>query len=782
MKWVTLAALAALLLSGAPASAATGSALQPAHLASGPLDVYTDGVGTLQFRFRDGPGVFDTSTQNPARAGLAIVADGTPYLPQPGELGGRTGVSGPTLGVHRGTQTLTSVYDVGPTLRVTEVVSVKPHSLRVGMHYEIENLSATDGVDLLAGELGDLHAGGTTNEGRSFLEGSGERYLGGTNADGSRTGLVEITPWKRWAAGSRSDVFGAFATLLQDGVVSAPTDNAVGAQWSDELAPGDTVSYDVAWRLDGPTSPNTFADNGDGLCTPDPGGCTLREAVSQATDGDTIRLAAGTYEYAVDATGIAIASSPAIVGAGANLTTIRSRGGRVFTVCAGRPVISGVTLEGGDAGYPAEPATGLGGGVYVGRDAELELAGVAIRDNHADAGGGIYSKGGLTVRDSTISGNQALSDGGGGVAVNRGVTALTNTTVSGNTAVEAGGGIRSTGATLELANATIAGNQAPAGAALHHEAVLVDNVPVGATRATNSVVGGSCDTGVLPLAIQSSHSVFDSATCAVTPGSTRVVGALRLGPLAFNGGPTATHALLAGSPAVDAGGAPCPALDQRGVARPSGRACDAGAYELAQPRRVASSPSLLPPAARKQPLPPPVAGKTVNVLPESGTVMIKLPGSQTWVVLVDGQQIPVGSVVDTRKGRVTLVAAANRTGATATAEFYAGVFKVGQTKGSKPITELTLVEKLTGCTASGKASAAGKKKVRKRRLWGDGKGRFRTKGKHSAATVVGTRWLVADTCRSTLTRVVRGRVEVRDFGKRKTVLVKAGKKYVARAR
>ena len=92
---------------------------------------------------------------------------------------------------------------------------------------------------------------------------------------------------------------------------------------------------------------------------------------------------------------------------------------------------------------------------------------------------------------------------------------------------------------------------------------------------------------------------------------------------------------------------------------------------------------------------------------------------------------------------------------------------------------LTLVEKLS-CPKS-KASTAAKKK-KKRRLWGDGKGRFRTKGKHSAATVVGTKWLVEDKCTSTLTRVARGKVRVRDFVKKKTVLVKTGKKYVARAR
>jgi hypothetical protein len=89
---------------------------------------------------------------------------------------------------------------------------------------------------------------------------------------------------------------------------------------------------------------------------------------------------------------------------------------------------------------------------------------------------------------------------------------------------------------------------------------------------------------------------------------------------------------------------------------------------------------------------------------------------------------------------------------------------------------LTLVEKLA--CGGGKASAAAKKK-KKRRLWGNGKGRFRTKGRHSAATVLGTKWLVEDRCTSTLTRVVRGKVSVRDG--RETVIVRKGKKYVARA-
>ena len=69
------------------------------------------------------------------------------------------------------------------------------------------------------------------------------------------------------------------------------------------------------------------------------------------------------------------------------------------------------------------------------------------------------------------------------------------------------------------------------------------------------------------------------------------------------------------------------------------------------------------------------------------------------------------------------------------------------------------------------------KKPKSRKLWGDGKGKFRTKGKYSAATVRGTKWLVQDTCTSTLTRVTQGVVSVRDNVKRKTITLRAGKSY-----
>jgi hypothetical protein len=177
-------------------------------------------------------------------------------------------------------------------------------------------------------------------------------------------------------------------------------------------------------------------------------------------------------------------------------------------------------------------------------------------------------------------------------------------------------------------------------------------------------------------------------------------------------------------------------------------------------------------------LTPPVAGKTVNVEPVSGKVTIKRPGSKRYVTLTAEAQIPVGSSIDTRRGRITITAAQGK-GRTASADFFDGLFKLTQTKGSKPLTTLTLTERLS-CPR--KASSAAAKKKKKRRLWGDGSGRFRTNGKYSAATVVGTRWLVEDRCTSTLTRVVRGRVSVRDVVKKKTVIVRAGKRYTARAK
>ncbi|WP_196807174.1 FG-GAP repeat domain-containing protein [Candidatus Solirubrobacter pratensis] len=179
------------------------------------------------------------------------------------------------------------------------------------------------------------------------------------------------------------------------------------------------------------------------------------------------------------------------------------------------------------------------------------------------------------------------------------------------------------------------------------------------------------------------------------------------------------------------------------------------------------------------PLPAPVAGKTVNVTPVSGKVLIKLPRGTRYTPLTAAAQIPVGASIDTRAGRITITAAQGK-GRTASADFYDGLFTLTQTKGSKPLATLTLTEKLS-CPRRGRGSAAAAKK-RSRKLWGDGSGAFRTRGQYSSATVRGTRWLTQDSCGATLTLVAKGAVSVRDLVRRRTAIVRAGKRYTARRR
>lgn len=174
----------------------------------------------------------------------------------------------------------------------------------------------------------------------------------------------------------------------------------------------------------------------------------------------------------------------------------------------------------------------------------------------------------------------------------------------------------------------------------------------------------------------------------------------------------------------------------------------------------------------------PVFGKSVAVKTVSGTVLVKRPGGKSFAKLAGSQSIVFGSTVDARRGKVRLSSLAKRGGPVQTADFYDGIFKVTQ---SGALTDLTLVEPLAPCAKRGSASAAAKK-ASQRRLWGDGKGSFRTRGQYSSATVRGTVWLVQDSCAGTLTKVKRGVVAVRDQVKRKTVTVRAGKSYTARPR
>ena len=188
-----------------------------------------------------------------------------------------------------------------------------------------------------------------------------------------------------------------------------------------------------------------------------------------------------------------------------------------------------------------------------------------------------------------------------------------------------------------------------------------------------------------------------------------------------------------------------------------------------------------PGAPSTPPLSPPVLGKTVNIERVSGVVRYSAPSGSTrslgFEVLTGARQIPVGSQIDTTRGRIRLTSATSRSGKNQTADFYDGRFKVSQTTKGGGLTELALTGKLPRCGIQGPAAA---RKSKRRRLWADGKGKFRTRGHKSSATVRGTKWLVEDRCTGTLTRVARGTVIVRDFARRRTVTLRAGKRYLAR--
>jgi hypothetical protein len=146
--------------------------------------------------------------------------------------------------------------------------------------------------------------------------------------------------------------------------------------------------------------------------------------------------------------------------------------------------------------------------------------------------------------------------------------------------------------------------------------------------------------------------------------------------------------------------------------------------------------------------------------------------------------VAVRSLVDSRKGTVRLTSSSSRTGIQ-DSQFTGGVFQVLQSgkSSAKGLTEVRLKgSSFRSCSSkkSGKRATASRKRVI-RRLKGNGRGRFRTRGRYSAATVRGTIWTVEDRCDGTLTKVKRGKVAVRDFRRHKTITVKAGKSYLARA-
>jgi CSLREA domain-containing protein len=269
-----------------------------------------------------------------------------------------------------------------------------------------------------------------------------------------------------------------------------------------------------------------------------------------------------------------------------------------------------------------------GGGAIQGGLQSAQITASTVSGNVAgDAGGGLYLSGlssTQTIKESEIVGNSAPAGGGGilnngatlnivrstvaantggGIFHQSGTLALRNTTVSANAYRDSGGGLFLDGndAAVTLRNATVTDNVADIDgddigeggglALLNGASATVYNSVIAGNR-DNTAPGGSTVNdcwAVGGIATAWYSLIGDSINCAVTdsvgnlPAGTDPL----LGPLADNGGPTLTHALLSGSPLIDAGnpaatgGRACEPTDQRGVPRPAGPVCEIGAYERA---------------------------------------------------------------------------------------------------------------------------------------------------------------------------------------------------------
>jgi CSLREA domain-containing protein/uncharacterized repeat protein (TIGR01451 family) len=305
---------------------------------------------------------------------------------------------------------------------------------------------------------------------------------------------------------------------------------------------------------------------------------------------------------------------------------------------AGTLMLTNSTIEGNATWY----AVSSGGG--VGNSGDATLVNVAVSNNTAlGSGAGISNTGQLRLVNSTVNNNMAVNYYGGGAA-NDSVLDVINSTISGNTARTAGGGIWNSNL-MSMANATVANNTVMSGMGggiyIYNQGILdIEN----SLLAYNAAAGGK-NNCVAPAGSISSYgyNLEDADTCGLAAVGDKTGIDPLLGPLQDNGGMTFTHALLAGSPAIDAGNpAGCKAEggtrnllnDQRSFLRPkdgdgNGSAvCDPGAYEFSGV---------------------PLPGSDLSILAWGSPNPVALGGALTYNLLVtnNGPQMADGVVITT---------------------------------------------------------------------------------------------------------------------------------------
>lgn len=336
--------------------------------------------------------------------------------------------------------------------------------------------------------------------------------------------------------------------------------------------------------------------------TNDSGAGSLRQAIIDATDGDTIdfNLAGCPCTIQPISAGYEINESLNILGPGADRLAIRGdmiadvNRRLIFNIFSGTVMIDGLTITAG---------RGLGSG-GISSAGNLTITDSVVSDNLSGFGGGIINSGTLTVERCAIAGNSGTANGG---VANFGTATIVNTTISGNSTLQ-GGGIYSSG-TLTVTNSTITNNHAGTNIVLGGSGI---NIAGGTATVNNTIIAanyrsndGTQDDILGTITVANNDLVGNAAFAGgVTHGvNGSIVGNGGVGiiniasvietTLANNGGPTQTHALVAGSPARDAGnnalainGDNMPLInDQRGTGFPRivGGTVDIGAYELPLP-------------------------------------------------------------------------------------------------------------------------------------------------------------------------------------------------------
>jgi CSLREA domain-containing protein len=340
---------------------------------------------------------------------------------------------------------------------------------------------------------------------------------------------------------------------------------------------------------------------GDGLCATAVAACTLRAAVQETNalaGADQISVPAGTYRLTIAganedaaATGdLDVLGALTMIGAGARTVAVSAkvsadanatRTDRVLDVIAGGSLtLSKVAVDGGNGS--------TGGNIRAA--GPLSLTDTAVLDGLASgSGAGIWSSAAVTLERVTVSGNRVpFGDGAGGGIASSASLEIVNSTFAANSSSGNGGGVMVSAGTADIVNATFAQNYANNGPGT---AVGGQIYNAGAVQIRNSILertipsGPNCGGTAL---VSGGHNVDDDGSCALAgPGDyTFSFFGWTYFELVNAGGETNVippfewpSSRIGAGPAVDIGGSSCPATDQRGIARPQGASCDAGAYE-----------------------------------------------------------------------------------------------------------------------------------------------------------------------------------------------------------